>query len=38
LYKNPEEAAHGYVTISMDKSSSIFNLNFKMFKFSDPND
>lgn len=38
LYENPSEASHGYITLSMPKSSTLYNLKFKMFTFSDPDD
>jgi len=38
LYKNPTQAPHGYITISMPKSSTLYNLQFHMFTFTDPND
>lgn len=30
--------SHGYVSITMAKSSTLYNLRLKMFTFSDPND
>lgn len=38
LYKNTNEASHGYLSLTMDKSSSLYNLKLNMFTFTDPND
>lgn len=38
LYKNTKEASHGYLALTMDKSSALYNLKFNMFTFTDPND
>jgi hypothetical protein len=38
LYKNTNVTNHGFITLSMPKSSTLYNLKFKMFSFPDPND
>lgn len=35
LYKNPSLSQHGYLSISMEKSSTLYNLDFKLFTMVD---
>jgi len=38
LYNNQKDVVNGYISLTMEKSSILYNLKLKMFTFSDPND
>jgi len=38
LYNNPKDIDHGYISLTMAKSSILYNLKLQMFVFNDPND